>query len=250
MKKIIALAILILAISSVSAYELNMLVDSPTAGILQKGEASIIAKLYKDNGLILGTKVGLFPGFMFGVSYGAEQVVGNLEPNWHERVEFNAKFRIIDEATNMPAIALGYDSQGHGQYNSSNKRYDIKSKGFYAVASKNYLFLGNVGFHFGANFSLEVKDKDDQLNFFCGLDKDLGKVITFLWEYDFAWNDNSNQTIEEALEVAKHGYMNTSFDINFTEYLKLKVSFYDMLKKRSDTFGSDRTLALIYNMTF
>jgi hypothetical protein len=30
----------------------------------------------------------------------------------------------------------------------------------------------------------------------------------------------------------------------------LKISFYDMLKKRTDTVGSDRTLALIYNMTF
>ena len=250
MKKIIILAMLIIAISSTSAYELNMLVDSPTAGILQKGEASIITKLYKNNGLVLGTKVGLFPGFMFGVSYGAEQIVGNKKPNWHERVEFSAKYRIIDEATSMPAIALGYDSQGHGEYHNSFKRYDIKSKGFYAVASKNYLFLGNIGFHLGANVSLETKDKDDELNFFCGIDKDLGNTITFIWEYDFAWNDNEDQTLDEAVEVMKHGYMNTSFDINFTDYLKLKISFYDMLKKRTDTVGSDRTLALIYNMTF
>jgi len=107
MKKIIITMFSIILVTVISAYELNTLVNVPTAGILQKGEAEIVAKLYKDNGLIIGTKIGLFPRFMFGVSYGAEQVVGNLQPNWHDRVEFNAKFRIIDESARMPATAAG-----------------------------------------------------------------------------------------------------------------------------------------------
>ena len=116
MKKTILILLVILSTGILFSYELCTLINSPTAGILQKGEASIIANLYKNNGLIIGTKVGLFPRFMFGVSYGGEQIVGNKNPVLHDRVEFNAKFRIIDEAVTYPAVAFGYDSQGHGEH--------------------------------------------------------------------------------------------------------------------------------------
>ena len=261
MKKIWILLIILFVANTVSAYELNTLIDCPTAGILQRGESEITAKLYKDNGLLLGTKIGLFPRFMFGVNYGAEEIVGNKEPNWHERVEFNAKFRIVDETAQMPAIAIGYDSQGHGKYNTvidsltekEITRYDIKSKGFYLVGSKNYLFLGNLGFHFGANYSLEIEDGDKELDFFAGLDKTIGDIIILTCEYDLAWNDNENwtkNTIEENIEILHRGYLNAAMSVNFADFLSLKVSFYDLMQKRSDTNLGDRTLTILYNMTF
>jgi hypothetical protein len=153
----------------------------------------------------------------------------------------------------MPATALGYDSQGHGIFHSQAKRYDIKSKGFFVTSSKNFLFMGNLGFHFGANYSLENRDEDKDLTFFCGVDKNFGEIITFIWDYDIAWNDNDNwhdQSIDETLKGLGKGYMNICFDVNFTEYLKLKIAFYDLLKNRFDTIGSDRTLTLVYSMTF
>ena len=239
-------------VNMISAYELNTLIDSPTAGILQKGEAEIYAKLYKNDGFILGTKVGLFPRFMFGVYYGAEKIVGNEDPDWHDRVEFNAKFRIIDEDSSFPAIALGYDSQGHGNYYEDAERYDIKSKGFYGVLSKNYLFLGNLGFHLGVNYSLESKDDDDELNFFAGFDKSIGEVLVFICEYDLAWNDNDKwheQPFDEAIKGLGYGYLNACLDLHFTESLTLKVSFYDLLENRPDTKGCDRTITFMYYMS-
>ncbi len=252
MKKIVLIGFITL-FSLLSGFELNQLIDCPTAGILQKGEAEITTKLYKDNGLLIGTKVGLFPRFMFGVQYGGEKIVGNQEPVWHKRVEFNAKFRFFDESPKMPAIAAGFDSQGHGSYNSQYSKYEIKSKGFYLVGSKNYHFLGNIGFHFGGNYSLETKDKDDEFNFFLGMDKDIGEVINLLVEYDFALNSNEdlgNNSFSENLEVYAKGYLNAAIDIKFTDYLILKIALYDLLENRSDTKGGDRFLKLIYNMTF
>ncbi len=248
MKKITLLLIIMFSVHLFS-YELNTLIDAPTAGILQKGEAEITAKLYKNNGLIIGTKVGLFPRFMFGVNYGAEQVVGNLDPIWHDRVEFNARFRIIDETVKLPAIAVGYDSQGHGNYNEDAKRYDIKSKGIFGAASKNFLLLGNLGVHFGANYSLEDNDQDNELNFFAGLDKTLGDVVVFMLEFDPAWNDNDDWT-NQTIKGLGRGYLNAAFAIHFTDYLSVNLSFYDLLENRLDTNGSDRTLTLFYNMTF
>ncbi len=244
MKKLSFVFVGMLIINFAFAFELNTLIDSPTAGILQKGEAEISAKLYKNNGLILGTKVGLFPRFMFGVNYGAEKIVGNEDPEWHDRVEFNAKLRFLDETNQLPAFAIGYDSQGHGNYYKGDKRYDIKSKGVFLTASKNYFFLGNLGFHLGANYSLETEDKDDEINLFAGFDKTLGDMIVIICEYDTAWNDNVSNTVNG------RGYLNASFDIHFSEYLVLKISFYDLLQNHDDTEGSDRTLTLLYNMTF
>lgn len=248
MKKITVLALLALLCGYLFSYELNTLIDSPTAGILQKGEAEVSAKLYKDNGLILGTKVGLFPRFMIGVNYGAEEIVGNKNPRWHERVEFNCKIRFLDETAQLPAVVIGYDSQGHGNYYKEDKRYDIKSKGAYLAASKNYFFLGNLGFHLGANYSLENKDEDEEINLFAGIDKSLGEMIVLLAEYDTAWNDNKG-TLEN-IEMQGVGFLNASLDIHFTDYLILKISFYDLLQNRSDTEGFDRTLTLLYFMTF
>ena len=246
MKKILVLTLIALCSYSVFAFELNTLIDSPTAGLMQKGEAEIAAKLYKNNGLVLGTKIGLFPRFMLGVNYGAEQVVGNENPLWHDRVEFNCKLRFLDESAQLPAIALGYDSQGHGEYDPDNRRYDIKSKGAFLVASKNYFFLGNVGFHLGANYSLEHKDEeeDKDINLFTGFDKSIGDMFVLLAEYDTAWNDNKSNMTEGK------GFLNAAMNIHFTEYLVLKIAFYDLLQNRIDTEGCDRTLSLYYNMTF
>lgn len=239
---------MILICSYVFSYELDTLIDSPTAGILQKGEAEISAKLYKNNGLILGSKVGLFPRFMIGVNYGAENIVGNENPVWHERVEFNCKIRFLDETAKLPAAVIGYDSQGHGNYHKEDKRYDIKSKGAYLAASKNYFFLGNLGFHLGANYSLENKDKDKEINLFAGIDKSIGDIIVLIAEYDTAWNDNKGT--DEKVEMLGVGFLNASLNIHFTDYLVLKISFYDLLQNREDTEGCDRTLTLLYYMTF
>lgn len=238
---------------NLSAYEMNRLVDSPTAGILQKGESEISAKLYKNNGLIIGANVGLFTRFMFGVNYGAEQVVGNQEPQWHDRVEFNAKLRLMDESNQFPAFAIGYDSQGHGNYNDDYNRYDIKSKGFYGVFSKNYLMLGNIGFHLGLNYSLETDDNEEGLDIFCGIDKSIGEMIVFSCEYDLALNDNDDKfenDIDETLKGLGRGYMNACMDVHFTENLVMKISFYDILENKIDTEGSDRTISLFYYMSF
>ncbi|HOE90527.1 MAG TPA: hypothetical protein PLV22_00960, partial [Candidatus Cloacimonadota bacterium] len=129
MRKIVLLTILLFAATLFA--ERIQEATIPTAGILTRGEAKIANKIYKDNGMIIGASVGLFDSFMFGFSYGGEELVGENKPQWHNRVEFNAKFRVINETEKCPAIAIGFDSQGYGKYNKTNNRYDIKSRGFY-----------------------------------------------------------------------------------------------------------------------
>ena len=83
-------------------------------------------------------------------------------------VEFRARLRIIEESFALPGVAVGFDSQGFGYYDETTERYQVKSKGFYAVASKHYAFLGMMAFHGGVNYSLEDGDGEDAINLFFG----------------------------------------------------------------------------------
>ena len=236
-------------------YELISLADTPTAGILQYGEVLINTKMYRNNGILLGASVGLFSRFMLGVSYGGENIVGNLSPDWHERVEVKAKYRLLDESPIVPAVVVGFDSQGHGVFHDTLKRYDIKSKGFYAALSRNYLFLGNLGLHLGTNYSLENKDDQKSINFFMGADKSLGDELTLMVDYDFGLNDKDPEQEElsfnESLLKRKgNGYLNLAFYLRFTDFLAVKFVAYDVLQNNRHTSGADRAILIDYNMKF
>lgn len=255
MKILSCCIVFLLAITVLQGYELLSLADVPTAGILQQGEVLITTKMYRNNGILLGSSVGLFPRFMFGISYGGENIVGNEKPDWHEKVEVLAKYRILDESPTMPAIVLGFDSRGHGVYHSSMKRFDIKSKGFYTVVSRNYLFLGNLGMHAGANYSMENKDKQDKINFFTGIDKSLGNELTLMIEYDLALNDknpehNDAENSANFLKRKGRGYLNLALYFRFTDFLALKLTAYDILENSQHTIGADRAITINYNMKF
>ena len=254
MRYVTLIMLLIMPLSMLMGYELLELVDTPTAGILQQGEVQVYAKAYRSNGILAGSSVGIFPRFMFGISYGGENLVGNDKPFWHERVEVNAKYRLIDEDASMPAITVGFDTQGHGEYHNSLKRFDIKSKGFYSVASKNFLLYGNLGFHGGVNYSLEVKDKQDNLNFFIGADKTIGENLHLLLDYDLALNDQkAKASVEAESDFWKrrgYGYLNLALYLKFTDFVAVKFLAYDVLENNKLTNGADRAIIIDYNMKF
>ena len=251
MKKLLIVSTLLLLFTSIWSFELLNLTDVPTGGILQKGEVRMFSKLYRENGLVLGTQVGLFPRFMFGVSYGGEQIVGNEKPIYHEKVEFNAKFRIFDESNKAPAIVLGFESQGHGRYYSSVKRYDLKSKGFYATFSRNFSFLGSFGIHGGLNYSLEDTEHDNDLNYFLGFDKSIADMIFLTGEYDLAINDSKTSVdLSDEIEGKGKGYLNCSVYVKFTDAITLKLSAFDLLENSPNTMGMDRSLTLNYFTKF
>jgi len=252
MTKFLSLVLMLAALLPLNAFELRRIVDAPTAGVLQRGEADVFTKVYRENGMLAGAEVGLFPRFMFGVSYGGENVVGNAKPNWHDKVEFMAKFRIIDESPSAPAVVVGFDSQGHGAWYTDVKRYDIKSKGFYAAMSRNFLFMGNLGLHGGLNYSLENNDGDKDLDFWLGFDKSIGSQVTLLCEYDAALNDNNDRTDAEhdQLYGAGRGYLNAAVSLRLNEGLDLRLQAYDLMENSPGTVGMDRAVMITYQFSF
>ncbi len=257
MKCFLAIVILFLISLNAQGYELLYVGDAPTAGILQYGEAQISTKIYHQNGILVGGAVGLFSRFMFGISYGGENIVGNNKPDWNEKVEVQAKYRVVDESPSLPAVVLGFDSQGHGRYDSKLKRYDIKSKGFYAVASRNYLFMGDLGLHLGLNYSLETKDGQKSMNSFLAIDKSLGEELTLKIDYDAALNDQDPNTqaitdsfIENLQKRKGNGFLNLSLVHRFSSALSIQMIAYDILGNNPVTTGADRAVTINYNMKF
>jgi hypothetical protein len=246
MIKSISLSILLLAASGVVAQDLktlptNSLIDNPTAGILDRGHFSFDMTLYTDGGLLFGFTVGLMDRLNMGASFGGTNIISDLEPDWNQRPELTLKYRIFDESVTFPALSIGYSGQGHGRWLNDDfggdakdaNRYEIKAKGFYAAAGKNYIIgnMGMLGLHLGANINPVENDDDQGLNMWFGIDKEINDELTVVSEYDFAFNDVKTQ-----LSGSK-GFLNLGIRWTFAERLSIEVDFKDLLKNREDLTG-------------
>ena len=251
MKKIILFFIAIIILSPLLSNNLTT-VDNPTAALLSSGEARIHQKIYRENGMLVGIDVGIFDFFQFGVSYGAENIVGEKEPNWHKFPTVNAKIRVIDETFTLPALALGIETGGHGAYHEGFKRYDIKSKGAYVVVSKNYAIMGLFGIDFGANYSFE-EARDDDLDFdvFAGAYKTIGSKVTILADLSLGLNDrNGDNPPYRYIAGRDRTYLNGAIQWNVTEQFSLKLLMHDLLKNKRSTELFDRSIVLDYRWFF
>ncbi len=201
--------------------------NMPIAGLLERGAFEIDLRMYPDGGLFSFVTIGLFQSMNVGLSYGADNVVGRGKVDWNPNVEAAVKLRIISETVNLPAVAVGYATQGYGPWlgEDDQQRYMVKSPGLYAVASKNWRFLFELGTHFGINKSLE-KDDDSDLNFFGGIDVSLSPELYLLIEYDTALNDND----DEALGYG-NGYLNFGVKWAATPRLRLELIFTNLLEE-------------------
>ena len=251
MKKMIIFFLVVMILSPLLSNNLTT-VDSPTAALLSAGEARIHQKIYRENGMLLGIDVGIFDAFQFGVSYGAENIVGEKEPNWHKFPAVNAKFRLIDETFVLPAFAIGIDTQGHGAYHEDLKRYDIKSKGAYVVVSKNYAIMGLFGIDIGANYSFEEAIDDDlEFDFFAGAYKTFGSRITLLADVAVGLNDqNGENDPTDMISGRGRTYLNAAVQWNVTEQFSLKLLMHDLLKNKRSTELFDRSIVLDYRWFF
>ncbi|MCL1827372.1 MAG: hypothetical protein FWG20_04950 [Candidatus Cloacimonetes bacterium] len=250
MKKYLFILILILTFASLSASNLNT-VENPTAALLNAGEARISQIIYKENGMMFCVDVGLFEAFQIGVGYGAEHLVGDKEPEWHEYPVVKARVRIVEETFTTPAMAVGVDTQGHGAYHKGTNRFDIKSKGAYFVLSKNYDMMGLIGFDAGANYTFENTKGDQDWDIFAGVYKTLGESFTLFADFSAGLNDTQGKDHKHDM-ISGRGrtYLNTAFQWNITDQFALKFLMHDLLKNKRTTELFDRSIVLDYRWFF
>jgi len=254
MKNLIVLTALLFIFTCCSVLaetQTTELIDIPTAGLPGKGTYSLTLRMQPYGGLLGGISVGLADRLSLGMSYGGTGIIGYGTPDWNAQVGVQARVRLLDESYVAPAIAIGFDSQGFGAfYRDPLDRYDIKSKGFYAVASKNYIFLGKLGFHAGTNYSLERSDGQKTFDFFGGVEKGLSPEISVLAEYDFAFNDNKEDSL---FGENKGGYLNAGVRWTYAEKLSIEFDMKNLLKngqEDTDWGRIGRTFKILYTEHF
>ena len=186
------------------ALEPTRLIDSPTAGLIDKGRFTVDLRFFPDGGVLTQLTAGVMRRLSIGLSYGGVNIIGDDAIAWHPRVEVAARYRVIEETTGLPAITAGYETQGYGPHEGNLNRYEVKSKGFFVAGSKNYMSeLGQFGVHGGINWSRERGDGDEDLSGWAGIDKTLNEELAVVAEYDFAFNDNDATSLGSG-----KGYLN------------------------------------------
>lgn len=209
-------------------YEYRNLIDYPTAGILQKGQAAVSMDLLPFGSLMTKVEVGVFQNFSFGISYGGENLIGTGKINWYKLPGINVKLRVLDETLLIPAISIGFDSQGKGRYLNEYDRYELKSPGFFAAVSKNFEMLGYLGIHGVVNYSLEREDGDKDLNIALGVEKTLGARVSLIMEYNVAFNDNTASAVGKG-----NGYLSMGIRYSVGEGFTIGLDLRDLLHNKT-----------------
>ncbi|MEE9168004.1 MAG: hypothetical protein V3U24_11170 [Candidatus Neomarinimicrobiota bacterium] len=246
-------SVFLLGISFLSAQAVEYppptnLVTIPTAGGLVRGTFSGEMRVQKGGGLTTGLSVGITNRFMFGLSYGASHLIGDGKAIPYPRPEVILKYRLIDESTPLPGIALGLNTQGFGTYNDADslKRYSIKAYGAYLAFSKNWRSpLGNAGVHFGFNYNFtEQDDGDKSISGFAGFDVEVNPELSLLVEYNAALNENDTRARDIALN--KGGYLNAAIRWTFVERLHIELDFNNLLFDSDKVNYFNRELKVTY----
>ncbi|HDH58401.1 MAG TPA: hypothetical protein ENF16_07310 [Bacteroidetes bacterium] len=226
--------------------EIQELIDQPTAGTLEKGEYGFDLRFFPYGGALAGLKAGLFERFMIGISYGARNIIGRGEPDWNELPGVLVKYRLFEE-TDLPAVAIGFESQGYGEWIEELDRYETKAKGLFASLSKNFSmgWLGTLGLHGGVNYNTFEDDDDRNLNGFLGFDKSINEQLSVVAEYNFGFDDDSDLALGE-----DKGYLNAGLRWVFAEQLGIEFNFKDILENRKDVSAISRELRITYVETF
>ncbi len=168
------------------------MVDSPTAGLLGHGEYYIQGRIGPESSILLGLRVGIRNRVHLGVSFGMQEVFSYESIKVNDQVGFQFRLRLIQEE-NHPALALGFNSQGTGPYYGDEERYERKSKGFYAVLSRNWKIpVGYLSVHGGLNYTLETRDDDKGPNVFAAIDWNLIHGLELILDFDGALDDNTD----------------------------------------------------------
>ncbi|MDA3861111.1 MAG: hypothetical protein PF445_07770 [Melioribacteraceae bacterium] len=223
-------------------FEYRSLIDMQTAGVLEKGYVGVGIDVMPQGVMISAIEVGVFNNFSFGISYGAENVIGSGDVSFYPLPGVYAKGRIFDEDEMMPAIAIGFDSQGKGEYNDSLNRYQIKSPGLFVASSKNFELLGYLSIHAMLNYTLERDDNDKDLNLAIGVEKTIGSKVSLYAEYDFALNDNNPLSLGSG-----KGYLNFGVRWAIAEGFTVGLDLRDVLSnEKINTYSADRALFVEY----
>ncbi|HTK81503.1 MAG TPA: hypothetical protein VL633_04370 [Bacteroidota bacterium] len=224
-----------------AAIESRYIIDYPTAGLIGHGSVAADFEFFEANGMLARVSLGAWDRLLLGISFGGSNIVGTGQPTWNKAPGIELRLRVIEENLVLPAMAIGFSSQGKETFISAMDRYTIKSPGLYAVASKNYQAMGFLSFHGGINYSMEHSDNDEDINLFGGVEKTLGPFASITAEYDLSMNDSNSGALGKG-----RGYLNFGLRCAVGNGLALGIVLKDVLRNQQDASLGNRVVQLEY----
>ncbi|MCP4229908.1 MAG: hypothetical protein GY771_07135 [bacterium] len=233
------------------------IIREPAAWTRAKGEFSLQMGMEP---LFVRAELGILDYLTAGISYGGVNMLGYDEPELYPRPYFQVRFRITNGGMFLPAISVGYDDQGQGRFIGEERiasigrdwnRFQIKAKGFYAVASQEYELLGPFGIHLGVNYNaIENNDEDRHPNVFAAIEMGLGQHIMLVGTYDAAINDNGDESFGDGF-----GFLNAGVRWRVVEEFNIEFYLMNLLENQNETLPGDegglsRMLMITYKGSF
>jgi hypothetical protein len=199
------------------------IVDAPTAGLLGHGEYHIQGRVGPESSILGAFRLGIKQVVHFGISFGVANVFERGTPDLNERAGFEARIRLVAEGQ-TPALAIGFSNQGAGRYDDRLERYERKSKGFYAVVSRNWrVVLGELSLHGGVNYSLERTDQES-VNLFAAADWGPFSGLSFLLD----WNAGLDDDEADVGYGSGRTYLDAAVRVTYGENLTMMLVFRDL----------------------
>lgn len=184
MKKLIFPALflflpLLTAAQSADAVPQTLIIDTPTAAVLDKYQASLLTRAYSNGTIMESLDFGVIPQVNIGLSLAVYELVGNSDDIKVLDPDFQVKWKLYDGSLYLPAIAIGYDGRRYG-YNRKTKKYMDDRKGGYLTLTRE-IFIPGLDFTAGVNLS--DFDRHD-VYFFTGLSLRVKEWAALLAEWD------------------------------------------------------------------
>lgn len=223
------------------------LVDSPTAGVLPHGGYLIYGSIGPESSILAGVDIGFFDRVMLGASFGLQEFIGSGDIEVNDKPGFEIRARLIEESAPGPAVALGVDTQGEDAYLDDEQRYERKSKGAYAVVSKNYRLIEDFSIHGGVNYSFETRDEQGA-NAFGGFSLEIVKGFSILLDYNAAFDDNDTGVATH--RTRGRGYLDSGLSLEYRDNLRFKIFFKDLLDNYVFASGVERSVEVFYLNSF
>jgi len=217
------------------------MVDLPTAHTVPRAAYTVGARIGPRGSLIGGLRMGVTDYLCVGVSYGAGNVIGTGEPDWEDRVEFEFKVRLADEATSILGLAIGYDSRGYGAQRGDGT-FEKASPGIFAVASKTLPFSEHWQGHGGVSRTLERERA--RPNLFAGVSGRFSQEFSVITEYQITVGEDGDEASPDA------GYLNAGLRWFLAERVQIDFMFRNLMGSEDSAELSSRSIAITFYDSF
>jgi len=226
-------------------YESRYVVDMPTSGLLTKGSFSMYAMIYAGGGMLAEISAAPFDNFNMGISFSGSNIIGSGNVTWQEIPGVHLRYRFFDETTVTPAVCIGVNTQGRGEYDRELNRFRTLSPGLFVAASKSFgWLLGDIALHGGLNYSFEPPSDKRAVNLWLGIEHSIGKPASISLEY----NANIDEKGREFM--SSRGLFNAAIRLNVSSGLTMELQIRDILEHQANISGFTRYIGFEFISAF